>query len=646
MEKSGEHKSRAGLCRVTFLPGNASASVARGTSLYDAALKAGAQINSACGGQKQCGRCKVIVHEGRVIKGSAAILDAADIRAGFVLACDTSVESDALVEIPPESVLGKGKILEGSHALEDAAERFPCDPLVKKAYVEPERPSLESNIDDTMRFTMAACRALGVDNADADLRVIRRVTGTAKANGWKLTATYASLGNRGRIIRVEGGDRAADNIGLAVDIGTTTVVAHLVDIHERRVIDIESKYNSQAQYGEDYIKRIMYAEEHAALGEMQRLIVSDINELIDALCDRNGLRSRDILSMTTAGNTAMHHFLLALDPGNIRRAPFVPVINHLPPLRAEEAGLNIHPRAVVYPLPGVSVYVGADITAGVLATGLYRNDELSLHIDIGTNGEIVLGNKDWMVCCSASAGPSFEGSGVKHGMRATEGAIEGVEIGEDCAVRVETVGGTRPRGICGSGLIDTLAEMYKAGLLDRSGAFHAADGGPVRADEHGTPEFVLVPAEKSWTRRAIVINQIDVQDLLRSKAAIFAAAAILVESMRVSFQDIRRVYIAGGFGNCLNIENAIVLGMLPDIPKERVCFVGNTAIEGARLCLLSRAAMDTAHEIARKMTYFDLMSNYKYMDYYQQALFLPHTNLDLFPTARRYARNGNCDTAH
>jgi uncharacterized 2Fe-2S/4Fe-4S cluster protein (DUF4445 family) len=263
---------------------------------------------------------------------------------------------------------------------------------------------------------------------------------------------------------------------------------------------------------------------------------------------------------------------------------------------------------------------------------------LSLHIDIGTNGEIVLGNKEWMACCSASAGPAFEGSGVKHGMRATDGAIEKIRINRDHTATVATIGGTKPAGICGSGLLDVLAELFKAGLLDRAGRFNFREGGPMRIDEEGTPEFVIVPAGKTRIDRDIAINQIDVQALLRSKAAIFAAAAILVESMNLKFEDIRHVYIAGGFGNYLNVGNAIILGMLPDLPKERIEFVGNTSLEGARQCLMSRAALEAVNEIAKKMTYFDLMSNYKYMDYYQQALFIPHTNLGLFPSARKYAK--------
>jgi uncharacterized 2Fe-2S/4Fe-4S cluster protein (DUF4445 family) len=620
-------------CRVTFLPRDAAAVVPRGASIYEASLKAGVQLNSACGGQKQCGKCKVRVRKGKVKKGAALLLDAEDARAGLVLACDTRVEGDIVVEVPPESIAGVGRILESAAARADA---FPLDPLVRKIYVEPEPPSVENNIDDAQRLAMAVCKA-GMKAAEPDLDVIRDVTGAAREKRWKLTATYAPLGETWRIIRVEAGNHEADNLAVAIDIGTTTVVVQLLEANTGRVIDTESKYNSQMKFGEDYIKRIMYAEEFLKFDEMRRLILGDVNELIAALCARNGADSLDICSVTTAGNAAMQHFFLGLDPRNIRREPFVPAANFMPPVRASEVGLDAHPRAVVRVLPGVSVYVGADITAGVLATGLYRNEELSLHIDIGTNGEIVLGSREWMACCSASAGPSFEGSGVKHGMRATDGAIEKIRIDGGTAT-VATIGDSPAAGICGSGLVDALAELFKAGLLDRSGRFHVEQPGPVRADEEGTPEFVLVPKAKSRTKRDIVINQIDIQDLLRSKAAIFAATAILVESMDVKFEDIRHVYIAGGFGNCLNIENAVIIGMLPDLPKERIEFVGNTALEGAKMCLMSREALAAVEEIARKMTYFDLMSNYKYMDYYQQALFLPHTDLGLFPSAKKYAR--------
>jgi uncharacterized 2Fe-2S/4Fe-4S cluster protein (DUF4445 family) len=634
MKKTDKKRPGARQCRVTFLPKDTSVLIPLGTSIYDAALKAGVHINSVCGGQRQCGKCKVRVREGVVKKGAAAILDAADRRAGFVLACDTRVKGDVVVVVPPQSA-AKGKILEAAATGESV---FPHDPLVRKVYVEAESPTVENNIDDAQRLTIAVCGAAGVESAEADLEVMREVTGAARQTGWKLTATYAPSGDTCKIIRVEAGNHVADDLAVAIDIGTTTIVAHLLDAGTGRAIDTESKYNSQMKFGEDYIKRIMCAEERLNFDEMRRLVVADINELIDALCARNGADYLDICSVATAGNAAMHHFFLGLDPRNIRREPFVPAANFIPPVRAAEIGLNVNPRAVVWVLPGVSVYVGADITAGVLATGLYRNEELSLHIDIGTNGEVVLGNREWMACCSASAGPSFEGSGVKHGMRAADGAIEKARIDEKYRVTVSTIGGAKAAGICGSGLVDALAALFKAGLLDRAGRFTLAKGGPVRMDEEGTPEFVLAQERETSIGRDIVINQVDVQNLLRSKAAIFAATAILVESMSVKFDAIKHVYVAGGFGSNLDIGNAVAIGMLPDLPVGRIEFVGNTSLEGARQCLLSREALAAVNEIARKMTYFDLMSNYKYMDYYQQALFIPHTNLELFPSAKKGAK--------
>ena len=406
-------------------------------------------------------------------------------------------------------------------------------------------------------------------------------------------------------------------------------MANLVDIKSGATLDVEAKYNSQAKYGEDYIKRIIYLEQNAAADEMQRLLVGDINELAAKLCARNGLDTGRIHRAVVAGNTAMHHFLLRLDPGGIRREPFEPVTNFPPPQVAAALGLNIAHDARVDVLPGVSVYVGADIVAGVLAVDLLAQPGLSLFVDVGTNGEIVLSGGEWAVCCSASAGPSFEGGGVKHGMRATEGAIEDVAIAPGGEVRFATVGGTRPKGICGSGLIDCLAELFRVGVLERNGKLA---GEAVRADEDGTPEFLLVPAEHSATKRDIVINQIDVTDLLRSKAAVFAAIAILCKSVGVQMHDIERIYVAGGFGNYLNVENAVRIGLLPDVERSRYHFVGNTAIAGARQCLLSGEALARAAEIAGALTYIDLMRNNEYMEHYQQAMFLPHTDLSLFPS--------------
>jgi uncharacterized 2Fe-2S/4Fe-4S cluster protein (DUF4445 family) len=328
----------------------------------------------------------------------------------------------------------------------------------------------------------------------------------------------------------------------------------------------------------------------------------------------------------------MIHFFLGLDPSGIRKEPYVPVANSIPPLRAAQVGLRINPRGLLYTLPGVAAYVGADITGGAVAIRLDEQEDLSLFIDVGTNGEVVLGNRDWMVCCSASAGPAFEGVGVRYGMRASRGAIERVHLEPDGRVAYETVGNRPPRGICGSGLLDLLAEMFRVGLLTRNGRFQGSLAGDRFLPDPSDPAFLVVPKDASAVDDAIVITQADVSNLVRSKAAIYAAIATLVKSVGVDLRDILHIFLAGGFGNYLNVRSAITLGMLPDVPPDRVHFVGNTAVAGARVALLSEDAFQRVERVARMMTYVDLMANPRYMEEFVKANFIPHTDLDRFPS--------------
>jgi uncharacterized 2Fe-2S/4Fe-4S cluster protein (DUF4445 family) len=325
----------------------------------------------------------------------------------------------------------------------------------------------------------------------------------------------------------------------------------------------------------------------------------------------------------------MVHFLLNLDPTRIRREPYVASAGFVPPIRAAEAGIQINKRGLLYCLPSVAAYVGSDIVAGVLTTRIYTKKEISLFVDIGTNGEVVLGNRDWLVCASSSAGPAFEGSGVKHGMRAAAGAIEKLNILPDGTIEFATVGGGPPAGICGSGLLDTLAELFVNGIIDRTGRFKIGKDKRLIEGDEGW-QFQLVAPQAG--QREIVITQADIDNLIRSKAGVFAAVRTLMNSTQIKPADIDGVYLAGGFGNFLNVERAVTVGMLPDVPIERIHFVGNTSIAGAKTVLLSRKALETAEEIAGKMTYFDLMSHPEYMEEFIQAKFLPHTDLSLFPS--------------
>jgi uncharacterized 2Fe-2S/4Fe-4S cluster protein (DUF4445 family) len=626
------------VCHVRFLPDGTTVDVERGSTVLAAAQKAGIYVSSLCGGDGICGKCRVILRSGDIRSKPTVLLDRNEIRENVILACQSTVQGDLEVEIPAGTRLEEGQILGD----EDAARfgqlsvgdgtGFAYEPLVRKSYLELEPPTMEAPLASHERLY----QAINAQQPDLDLQtgfaVLRDLNHILTQSGYRVTATTGRRGATTEVVQVEPGDTSGANVGLAIDIGTTTLVVQLIDLVAARVIDSEAKYNSQMKYGEDYIRRIIHVQEHNALDEMQQLLVDDLNELIELLVRRNGVSQHAITCSVVAGNTAMVHFLIGLDPSGIRREPYVPVANAIPPLRAAQVGLRINPRGLLYTLPSVAAYVGADITAGVVSVGLDEETDLSLFVDVGTNGEVVLGNKDWMVCCSASAGPAFEGVGVEYGMRAAMGAIESVHIEPDGEVVVTTIGDRQPRGVCGSGLLDLLAEMFRTGVLSRNGKLQAAPGMRQVIERDGTLQFVVVLKEASAVDDDIVVTQPDVSNLLRSKAAIYAAISILVKTVDVAMDDIKHIYLAGGFGNYLNVRSAVTLGMLPDVPAERVKFAGNTAIAGARAALLSESAHQRIENVGRMMTYVDLMGNPQYMDEFVSANFIPHTHVELFPS--------------
>jgi len=626
------------ICRVHFSPDDRTADVERGETILAAAQKAGIYISSLCGGDGICGKCRVIVRSGPIHSKPTTLLDRDEIRQNYVLACESTVHGDLEVQIPPETRLEEGQILGDEDAerfgmlslIEGAG--FPHDPLVRKYHLPLERPSLDSPLAGHERLYRAILKHEPEASLQTGFAVLRELSHILTTGGYDVTATIGRRGATTEVVQVEPGDTSGRNLGLAIDIGTTTVVVQLVDLVNARIVDSEAKYNSQMKHGEDYIRRIMFAEEHNALDQLQRLIVGDLNELIEILVRRNKIAPTDITCAVTAGNTAMIHFFIGLDPVGIRKEPYIPVANFVPPLRAAQVGLRINPRGILYTLPSVAAYVGADITGGAVAIRLDEQPELCLFIDVGTNGEVVLGNKDWMVCCSASAGPAFEGVGVEYGMRAARGAIERVRITPGCGVLVQTIGNRPARGLCGSGLLDLLAEMFRAGILGRNGRFQPKCNARQLVHDDGSLKFIVVPKGQTAVDDDIVITQADVSNLIRSKAAIYAAISTLVKSVNVEIGDIRHIYLAGGFGNYLDIRNAITLGMLPDVPPERIHFVGNTAVAGARAALLSEEALARIERVARMMTYVDLMTNPKYMDEFVSANFIPHTDVEKFPS--------------
>ncbi len=502
-------------------------------------------------------------------------------------------------------------------------------------------PSLEENFSDLERLERALFPLWGSGRAPrCRLGTLQKLGRLLREEGGKVTLTLAELGDALEVVELEAGDRAYRQYGLAVDVGTTTLSLTLLNLYDGRIIDEESDYNPQLRFGEDVISRVVSASRPGGLRAMREAAVGGVNRLAAKLSGRNGIEPAEINSLSLAGNPAMLHLLLGLDPRYIREEPYIPTLNFFPVMRAGEVGLDIAPFALIYVLPGVGSFVGGDITAGVLGCSIDRSEGPTLYIDIGTNGEIVVGTREWMMACACSAGPAFEGAGVRSGMRATLGAVESVSIEPgSLEPRLSVIGGGPPRGVCGSGLIDLFAELFRAGALDRAGKLLPQEGSPrVRQGERGA-EYVLAWAEETATGRDITLTEVDLENLLRTKAAIYAGISSLTQMVGLSLEEIEKVVIAGEFGSFLNVESALAIGLLPDLPRERFHAVGNSSLIGAQLALLSRDFRVRAEEIARRMTYVELSADPSYMDRYLSALFLPHTELELFPSLRERLPN-------
>jgi len=624
--------------RVTFRPEGIAVDVERGETLLDAARKAGVMIASICGGDGICGRCRVQVLSGTVDATPTALLTRDEIQAGYILACQTRVTESVEVTVSHEARGDGAQILVDEDASRFRAlvpafggqQEYPHDPIVTKLCVEPPPPTLHDHLGCQERLYREIRRRVATPVMQMGLKVLQELPQHHRESDWKVTATLGSRGETTEVIQVEEGDRAAACCGVVVDVGTSTVVAHLVDMTTSETLDAEACYNSQMPYGAEVTRRIIHAE-HEGAEALREAVVGDINDLIGTMIARTDAELHDVVACFASGNTTMLHFLLGLDTASIRKSPYIPAATCPPPVRAAEVGVRINPRGLLYAMPSIGSWVGGDITAGILATGLADAEQLTMFIDVGTNGEIVLGNSDWMLACATSAGPAFEGSGVKCGMRASRGAIERVAFGADGSLALETIGEADPVGICGSGLIDVIAGLFETGLIDRSGQLLPEHSDRIR-ERGGILEFVLVRAEDATEDEDIVVTQADIENVLRAKAAIYAGAKILLESTERSFADIDRLLIAGGFGNYLDGRKAVLLGMIPDIPVERIHFAGNTSLNGAKMALLSRTAYDRSTEIARSATYYDLITYPHYYEEFMSAKFLPHTDLELFPT--------------
>ncbi|HVJ48596.1 ASKHA domain-containing protein [Desulfitobacterium sp.] len=629
--------------QVRFMPENKIIEVEQGTSLLKAASKAGIYIKSGCGGKGTCGACKVTVVSGNVETVGTGNLNPDQIAHGVRLGCQTFVQGNLTVEVPPESRLQEHQVLMGDvhkgilqESANDLLIKYGLQPLASKIRVQLSEPTLTDNASDWARLSVELKRTLPYEkNIEIPLSVLRDLPEILRQSNWDVSLTLTDMEDKYTIIRIEPGNDLPPR-GLAIDIGTTTVVVYLVNLETGAIEDKQGTYNKQAKFGDDVISRIVYAvETPESLQEIQQAVIDTINELTDKLLARQNLTQDDLCTAVVAGNTTMTQLFLGINPRYLRLEPYIPTVSLTPSVAAREVGLHILPEALVHCYPSVASYVGGDIVSGALITDMANNEEITLFIDIGTNGEIVLGNQDWLVSCACSAGPCFEGGGITFGMRAMPGAIERVNIDPvTLDVNIAVVGRIPPVGICGSGLVDCLSKIREAGIIDRAGNFqleHVSHSARLRQTQDDK-EFVLAWAHQAGGEKDVVITENDVKNLIRAKGAIYAGIRSLLQMVAVDIDMIDRIAIAGGFGNYLNVHDSVQIGLLPDLPPEKYEFIGNSSVKGACLALLSQKAWHEAADLGRKITYVELSIGTTFMDEFVSALFLPHTDLSLFPT--------------
>lgn len=586
---------------VKFTSQKKSIKVTQGTDVLTAAIKAGIMVHASCGGEGLCGKCKVLINKKEV------------------LACQTIVESDLEVKIPKESLETHAKLKHESEEFTkgvvlEREKAFGFSPLVKKDYLELSAPTADDNLGDLDRIYREISHKFHNVHISTNLANIKHLSEVLRDSDFKVTVCAGFKGDAIDVISIEPGDTKKKNFGFAFDIGTTTVVGQLIDLNTGNILGTRIAFNKQSSYGSDIITRIIYGSDPEGLKKLNEAVLDNINEIIEDLSRAHDVNIADIYGMVCAGNMTMMHLLLRIDPTNIRKAPYIPTTTAFDTINAPEAGVEMNPKGIVSFIPGVTTYIGGDIVSGVLACGLSEDDRISLLIDIGTNGEIVLGNSEWMIGAAASAGPAFEGSGLTSGMKAVKGAIQKVEIDKELNVKVSTIGDGQPKGICGSGYIDLLCQMLKRGIIGRNGKINRGR------------EFTVA--------KNIVITDDDIENLKRSKGAIYSAIISLLNKVDKKLEDVKKIYIAGGFGNYLNIENAIFIGLLPDTERKRYEFIGNSSLAGARMSLLSRDAFKKTDGICKNITYIDLSAENNYMDEYVASLFFPHTDLGRFPSVR------------
>jgi uncharacterized 2Fe-2S/4Fe-4S cluster protein (DUF4445 family) len=615
--------------KILFNPLGKVVEAENGENLLDVMRREGVRIEALCGGKGECGKCRVILEEGKIEKKSLLpdkFLHPMELEEGYHLACMVTLQSDCVFTIPTESRIENPKILLTANIPEQE-----LDPSSQKFLTEEPNNGSKRLLIPFKGIKLRNYKGIQPRTSEEILNKFQ--AGSAET---VKTATVSRTGNFPEIIDIETGNTLKKNYGLAIDIGTTTIVGLLVDLNTGNIVSRASEINRQITFGEELVTRIAFARKNEGLLKLHKIVIETINDVIDHLIRAARVQSRLITDITISGNTVMNHLFAGIDSSYLEEAN-VEVSRDPIILKSRSLGLNTHPEAYVYCLPNVSRFLGGDAIGDVITSNIHKSDEMNLIVDLGTNGEIIFGNRSWLFSSSCASGPAFEGEGVRHGMRAAKGGIDHVNIDpKTYKAQVSVIGGGRPKGICGSGLIDLVAELYSVGLMDFAGKFVPGKSLLIREGKWGL-EYLVVLSEETDIEKDIVLTQIDLNYVIDSKAAACGAITVLMKKLKISINDVKHVYLAGAFGAYSDLKNSIKLGIFPEFLNAQFHPIGNGSLAGAYLTLISMEKRREAKNVAVKTVYIDLLVDIEFMDEYSKALYIPGAK-EYFPT---YFRNNN-----
>ncbi len=618
-----------------------------GDNLLELARRANVAIDAPCSGNGSCGKCRVKLIEGDLETIPSRHISQEEYNAGWRLSCNCKVVSDCVVFVPDIASAYQSRMKTADlSSPQEVAVFTQCQEAIQNSGISFENrfravqlsmdePTADDTMPDIERLTWAVQGALGVEKVEIPFCVMVKLASTLRENNWQVCLKGELRGESFMAMDIGPFEDTA-LVACAIDIGTTTVSMVLTDLESGKLLAKGSSGNGQIRYGADVINRIIESSKPGGKKRLQDAIVKEtLTPIIAGLCKTAGIKASAILRLAIGANTTMNHLLVGVEADPVRMDPYIPSFFAWEGLKAGDLKLPANPEARVVIAPNIGSYVGGDITAGTLATMMWDCDEMTLFIDLGTNGEIVFGNRDFLMSCACSAGPAFEGGDISCGMRATDGAVEAVTIDKDTMEPTLTIVGEPGQkcvGICGSGIIDIISELFRTGIIGANGLF-VREGKRVKRDQHGMGRYVLAFAEETETGREVSINEVDIDNFIRAKGAIYSGIDTLLQSVDMTPECIDKVYVAGGIGSGINMKNAVRIGMLPDVELEKYHYIGNSSLTGSYAMAVSDAALEKCHEVAANMTYLELSTYPGYMDSFVAGCFLPHTNASLFPTA-------------